>query len=128
MPPRITGLETELAIQFFPTRPGDATPTHEAVFRALLAALKTRFRSCEALYYKGGEFLENGSLVHFEVGRLELSLGEIRRLAPGAVLPLMRPLDEALDIVANGRRIGSGTIVRIGDAVGVRVTRLLENA
>ena len=64
----------------------------------------------------------------FEVGRLELSLGEIRRLAPGAVLPLMRPLDDALDIVANGRRIGSGTIVRIGDAVGVRVTRLLENA
>ena len=64
----------------------------------------------------------------FEVGRLELSLSEIRRLAPGAILPLMRPLDAALDIVANGRRIGSGTIVRIGDAVGVRVTRLLENA
>ncbi len=71
MPPRITGLETELAIQFFPTREGEASPTHEAVFRALLASLKTRFRSCEALYYKGGEFLENGSLVHFEVGRLE---------------------------------------------------------
>jgi hypothetical protein len=68
---RILGLETELAIQFFPAREGEARPTHEAVFRALLASLKARYRSCEALYYKGGEFLENGSLVHFEVGRLE---------------------------------------------------------
>jgi type III secretion protein Q len=64
----------------------------------------------------------------FELGRLELSLGEVRRLAPGAILPISRPLDDALDIVANGRRIGRGTIVRIGDSVGVRVTRLLDNA
>jgi len=64
----------------------------------------------------------------FELGRLELSLGEVRRLAPGAVLPISRPLDDALDIVANGRRIGRGTIVRIGDSIGVRVTRLLDNA
>jgi proteasome accessory factor A len=65
------GLETEFAVQFFPSHAGDPAPTHEAVFRALLAALKTRFKSCEAIYYKGGEFLENGSLIHFEVGRLE---------------------------------------------------------
>jgi type III secretion protein Q len=64
----------------------------------------------------------------FELGRLELSLGEVRLLAPGAVLPISRPLDDALDIVANGRRIGRGTIVRIGDSIGVRVTRLLDNA
>jgi type III secretion protein Q len=64
----------------------------------------------------------------FELGRLELPLGEVRRLAPGTVLPISRPLDDALDIVANGRRIGRGTIVRIGDTVGVRLTRLLDNA
>lgn len=64
----------------------------------------------------------------FEVGRLELSLGEIRRLAPGTVLPLARPIEGALDIVANGRRIGRGTIVKIGDSIGVRVMRLLDNA
>lgn len=63
----------------------------------------------------------------FELGRVELSLGEIRRLAPGAVVPLARPRDEALDIVANGRRIGRGSIVAIGDSLGVRVTRLFDN-
>jgi type III secretion protein Q len=62
----------------------------------------------------------------FEVGRLELSLGDLRQMAPGTVLPLARPFDEALDIVANGRRIGRGEIVRIGDSLGVRVIRLFD--
>jgi type III secretion protein Q len=65
--------------------------------------------------------------VVFEVGRLELSLGDLRQMAPGTVLPLGRPFDEALDIMANGRRIGRGEIVRIGDSLGVRVTRLFDN-
>ncbi|MBV9559151.1 MAG: type III secretion system cytoplasmic ring protein SctQ [Bradyrhizobium sp.] len=65
--------------------------------------------------------------VVIELGRLELELAEVRRLAPGAILPLTRPLDEPLDIIANGRRIGRGTLVRIGDSTGIRITRLLGN-
>jgi type III secretion protein Q len=63
----------------------------------------------------------------FEVGRLELSLGDVRQMAPGTVLPLSRPFDEALDIMASGRRIGRGEIVRIGDSLGVRIIRLFDN-
>ena len=62
-----------------------------------------------------------------ELGRLDLPLGEVRRLAPGAVLPLARPLDDSVDILANGRRIGCGALVQIGDSIGVRVTRLFDN-
>lgn len=60
----------------------------------------------------------------FELGRTDMQLGEVRCVAAGTVIPLSRALDEAVDIVANGRRIGRGSIVRIGDAVGVRVERL----
>jgi type III secretion protein Q len=63
----------------------------------------------------------------FELGRLELSLREVRNLAPGAVVPLVRPVEDSLDVIANGRRIGRGTLVQIGDSVGVRLTRLFEN-
>ena len=66
--------------------------------------------------------------VIFELGRVELRLAEIAALAPGALVPLVRPLDGALDIVANGKRIGQGTLVRIGDSLGVRITRLFEHA
>jgi len=41
--------------------------------------------------------------------------------------PLARPLDDSVDILANGRRIGCGALVQIGDSIGVRVTRLFDN-
>jgi len=63
----------------------------------------------------------------FEIGRVELSLGEVQRLAPGALVPLARPLDEPLDIMANGRRLGRGTLVRIGQSLGVRIVSLVGN-
>ena len=63
----------------------------------------------------------------FELGRVELPLGELHRLAPGAVIPLPRTVEESVDISANGRRIGRGTLVRIGDSLGVRITRLFHH-
>jgi type III secretion protein Q len=63
----------------------------------------------------------------FELGRIELSLAEIRHLAPGALLPLQRPLEDGVDILANGRRIGRGSLIQIGDGLGIRITRLFDN-
>ncbi|WP_342234458.1 type III secretion system cytoplasmic ring protein SctQ [Inquilinus sp. OTU3971] len=60
----------------------------------------------------------------FELGRSELPLAAVQGLAPGAVIPLGRDPGEAVDIVANGRRIGRGEIVRIEDELGIRVVRL----
>ena len=60
----------------------------------------------------------------FELGRSELPLAAVQGLAPGAVLDLGRDPGEAVDIIANGRRIGRGQIVRVEDALGVRVVRL----
>jgi type III secretion protein Q len=63
----------------------------------------------------------------FELGRIELSLAEVRQLAPGSVVPMPRPLEEGVDIIANGRRIGRGSLVQIGGSLGVRITRLFHN-
>jgi type III secretion protein Q len=63
----------------------------------------------------------------FELGRVELSLAEVRQLAAGALIPVPRLLDESVDISANGRRIGRGSLVRIGDNLGVRITRLFHH-
>jgi type III secretion protein Q len=64
----------------------------------------------------------------FELGRIELSLAEIRQLAPGAIVPISRPLEDSVDILANGRRIGRGSLVQIGDSLGIRITRLFGDA
>lgn len=68
---RIIGLESEYALGFAPRHRDAEPPSQEALFGALRRALKGRHPSCEALYYKGGDFFANGSLVHFEVASLE---------------------------------------------------------
>jgi type III secretion protein Q len=66
--------------------------------------------------------------VAFELGRLELPLGKIRQLAPNVLLPFARPLEDALDIVVEGRRIGRGVPTRDGSRRCVRVTSLSTGA
>lgn len=60
----------------------------------------------------------------FELGRSQVDLATLRSIAPGYVFPLVRDPTAPVDIVASGRCIGKGEIVRIGDTLGVRTTRL----
>ncbi|MDX8477472.1 type III secretion system cytoplasmic ring protein SctQ [Mesorhizobium sp. VK24D] len=64
----------------------------------------------------------------FELGRTAMPLGEVRQLAPGAIVPLADVAGATVDILANGRRVGRGEIVRIGESVGVRIVRMFDNA
>jgi type III secretion protein Q len=63
----------------------------------------------------------------FELGRLDISLGELRTVAPGFVFDLRRDPGRAVDIVAGGRRIGHGEVVQVGDALGVRIVRIFND-
>ncbi|MGI9490616.1 MAG: type III secretion system cytoplasmic ring protein SctQ [Geminicoccaceae bacterium] len=60
----------------------------------------------------------------FELGRLDMPLGQLQEIGRGHVFQLERPLGEAVEIHAGGRRIGQGEVVRIDDQIGVRVIRL----
>ncbi|WP_315735423.1 MULTISPECIES: type III secretion system cytoplasmic ring protein SctQ [unclassified Bradyrhizobium] len=63
----------------------------------------------------------------FEIGQLEIPLGELRMIAPGYVFNLGRDPRHAIEIHAGNRRIGQGEIVRIGEAIGVRINRLFNH-
>lgn len=61
-------------------------------------------------------------LVEFELGRLELTLGELAGLQPGYVFPLPAFVEGAnVTIRANGRASGRGELVAVGDTLGVRL-------
>lgn len=62
----------------------------------------------------------------FELGRTEIPIASLESLAAGYVFDLNKPLGQSVDIIANGRRVGAGELVRIGDGIGVRVTRLVR--
>ena len=61
-------------------------------------------------------------LVEFELGRLEMTLGELAGLQPGYVFPLPAFVEGAnVTIRANGRACGRGELVAVGDTLGVRL-------
>jgi type III secretion protein Q len=60
----------------------------------------------------------------FELGRLNVELRELKSIGPGYLFPLGRDPAHAIDIIVNGRKIGQGEIVQIGETIGVRATRL----
>lgn len=60
----------------------------------------------------------------FEAGRIELSFDQLGQLGPGQVLVLPNEPSAPIRILVQGRVIGSGELVRIGERVGIRVVEL----
>lgn|GEM_PF-406702 len=62
---RVLGLETEYAYVFTP-EVGSNSPAQDTVHQAFSEVLQEEYLCCEAAYRKGGYFLANGGLVHYE--------------------------------------------------------------
>jgi len=60
--------------------------------------------------------------ISIEVGRFQMSIKKLTELEPGNLLELgIRP-ENGVDLVINGKCIGRGELLRIGDTLGVRIT------
>ncbi len=68
---RPVGTEREIALGSRATMPDSAQVDARSLYDALERALLQQHKSCPALYYKGGCFLDDGSLLHFEISQLE---------------------------------------------------------
>lgn len=59
-----------------------------------------------------------------EVGRLQISVQKLMELVPGNILEVDISPENGVDLVVNGKRIGKGELIRIGETLGVRVLDL----
>lgn len=59
-----------------------------------------------------------------QVGSVELTLAQLRELGTGSLLQLTPQMQEGVELLINGRRVGQGQLVQIGDGLGVRVLSL----
>lgn len=59
-----------------------------------------------------------------EVGRLQMSIQKLMELRPGNTLDLDIHPEDGVDLVVNGRRVGKGELIKVGDTLGVRVLDL----
>jgi flagellar motor switch protein FliN/FliY len=62
--------------------------------------------------------------VVIEVGRLQMSIQKLMELQPGNTLELDIHPEDGVDLVVNGRRVGKGELLKIGETLGVRVLDL----
>ncbi|MCP3914818.1 MAG: flagellar motor switch protein FliN [bacterium] len=60
--------------------------------------------------------------VTVQIGRASMSLGELMKLGPGALVSLDREAHEPADILVNGKVVARGEVVTIENSYGVRIT------
>jgi flagellar motor switch protein FliN/FliY len=60
-----------------------------------------------------------------EIGRRRMRIADVLRIAAGQTLQLGKAAGEPLDIYINGRLLGRGEAVVLGDRYGVRITEIL---
>lgn len=56
-----------------------------------------------------------------EVGRVQVSIQKLMKLQPGNVLDLSVYPENGVDLIVNGRCVGKGELLKVGETLGVRV-------
>ncbi len=59
-----------------------------------------------------------------EVGRLRMTAKELMNLAPGNLLEINVAPEQGVDLVINGKKVGRGELIRLGETLGVRILSL----
>lgn len=71
--------------------------------------------------------LENiGVKLTVEVGRTELTIRDLLRLAEGSIIELDRLAGDPLDVLVNGTAIAKGEVVVVGERFGIRIGEIID--
>lgn len=64
--------------------------------------------------------------IKLEVGKVSCSLQKLLALKENDVIELNQPIGQLIDLRVDGRLIGKGQIVRLGDQLGLRISELAD--
>lgn len=60
-----------------------------------------------------------------EIGRRRMRIADVVKLGPGRTVELDKQAGEPLELLVNGRLIGRGEAVVVGDRYGIRITEIV---
>lgn len=63
--------------------------------------------------------------ITLEIGRRRMRIADVAKLGPGRTVELDKLAGEPLELLVNGRVIGRGEAVVVGDRYGIRITEIL---
>ncbi len=58
------------------------------------------------------------------LARRTLTLSEVMRLGPGAIIEFIKSSDEPLELLINNKVIGLGEAVKVGENFGLKITQI----
>ena len=61
-----------------------------------------------------------------ELGRVNLTIGEVLKLGVGSVLELHRSITEPVDLMVQGVRLARGEVVVVDDHFAIRIKEIVE--
>jgi flagellar motor switch protein FliN/FliY len=61
------------------------------------------------------------------VGETKISIRELSNLNQGSIVELDKRYGDTVDLLVNGKKIGTGEVVVVGGKFGIRVVNLLIN-
>ncbi len=61
-----------------------------------------------------------------EIGRRRMKISEVVKLGPGRTVELDKVAGEPLELLVNGRLIGRGEAVVVGEHYGIRITEIVK--
>ncbi len=61
-----------------------------------------------------------------EIGRRKMRIADLMRLSTGQTIELSKAAGEPIDVYVNGRLMGRGEAVVVGDRYGIRITELVS--
>jgi len=65
--------------------------------------------------------------ITLEIGRRKMRIADVLKLTGGQTLELGKAAGEPLDIFVNGRLLGRGEAIVLGDRYGVRITEIASD-
>jgi flagellar motor switch protein FliN/FliY len=60
-----------------------------------------------------------------EIGRTQITIRDLLKLAPGSVVEFDRPAGDPLDVLVNDRLVAHGEVVMVNERYGVRFTEAI---
>lgn len=66
--------------------------------------------------------------VEVRIGCASMTVGELLRLGPGAVIALDRRVDEPVEVLIGDRVVALGELVSVDEEMGVRITQITGGA
>jgi flagellar motor switch protein FliN len=63
--------------------------------------------------------------ITLEIGRKKMRIADVAKLGPGATLELDKQAGQPLELLVNGRLIGRGEAVVVGDRYAIRITEIV---